>query len=253
MTECAAMRRIVPALIAFLAAPALAFAQTAEEERTDGQKLLVRTELPEGLHLVSHSPFWKGVTLRGSLLSGEADLDVPDGLDTESRGFSPPLVVRLQYDEKEISAFGAGVKLDFNTFQLSFDYYEGDWDGEGVLRVEDGVDPAVVTPVSLDGDFTGLKFAVYWPGARYRGRDFEMTLGIEGGAGWHHQELDPVPQSPLPLDDEVDELVGTIGPRLAVRVYAGQMEFSAEAAVLYLFGSSRGLSDEISLGIGIRF
>lgn len=238
MTECPAM---IVALV-------LALAQEAPLPKPDPAP-----EAPMELGIVLERPRWKSAALRGDRLEGSFRTTVPDGIATQSNGFNPPLVVRLEYEEKDVEAFGGGLRIDFNLFQLSVDYYEGDWDGEADLVVDDGLSPAVRTPVDVEGDFQALKFAAYWPGLRMRSRDVEVCLGVEFGLGWFHEDLDPVPQAPLPIEDSINELIGTIGPRLTVRIFAGPVEFTAEAAALWVYGDSLGLAEEISAGVGLRF
>ena len=81
----------------------------------------------------------------------------------------------------------------------------------------------------------------------------EVALGPAVSAGLHFSEPEPPPEAPLELEDDIAELVGAVAPRLTIRLQLDGYYLSAEAEVAYLFGSTRGLMEEVSFGGGIRF
>lgn len=210
----------------------------------------------EGLDVVVTRPRWKGITFRADRFGGSGlKMDVSDPTHLRDDGITPPDHVRLDIEEKDFEAFGAGVVVDFELFRLSIDAFMGDWEGEGTLTVSDGVNPPVATAVDLEGETWGLHFGLHWPGLRGRWGGLEASLGPQLSVGWQHEELDPVVGDPAGVHhDEVNELVGRAGLRLGVRVHAGEGAwFSLEAEGALQAGSSVGFVSEISVGFGFRF
>ena len=80
-----------------------------------------------------------------------------------------------------------------------------------------------------------------------------MSLGPALSAGLHLSEPESPSEAPIEVKDDISELIGTIGPRLTVRLQLNGFYLSAEAEVAYLFSSTRGLMEEVSLGGGVRF
>ncbi len=268
----------VPALLALLGSAGVAHAQYRDSQVRDqigpgvrqGHELMGVGTQEAGLHGAPQeapapaapgptleftwtTPRWKGIELRAEGLSGACRLDVPDGIETRSNGFNPPLVERLEYDKMDFEAVGGGLVVDLDVFQLSADFFEGTWKGEGSLGVDDGISPATRTPLDVEGDFRALKVGLYWPTVRMVGDAFEFSLGADLKAVGFQMILDPVTSGPLPLEDRVDQLVGFAGPRAAFRFLAGRVEFSLEGAYSWVFGSSRGTAQEVSAGVGVRF
>lgn len=214
-------------------------------------------ELPpwgkEGFGLTTNSPVWRGAFFSIGVFSGsDLEMNAPLAVETRSDGVNPVQRVEFEYDEMEFEAVSLSVAFDFDVFRLSASFFTGDFEATGELRFTDGLNPAASTSTELDGDFFGVRVGGYWPALRYRGGVFEASIGPELSVGWFHSEAD-VTGSPLPYDDTLDQLIGTFGPRLSVRVFIGRFALSAEATGSLLFGHSRGFVEELTFGIGYKF
>lgn len=209
----------------------------------------------EGFEFNTREPLWRGVSVRAGYIRGEGRLDVQRGFAADDfNGARPPLIVSLEYDEKEFEAFGVGVTSDYDLFIISIDAWTGEWSGEAELRVEDRLVPSVTTQqVDVDGEFFGFRVEGFLPLVRARSRPFEFDLGPAISAGGQIHDLDSPAESPLEITDEWSELTGTIGPRLAWRTTLDGVVLSLETEVSYLFGATRGVMGEVSVGGGIRF
>jgi hypothetical protein len=197
---------------------------------------------------------FKGVEVHGGWIGGR-DLEM-DGIEAQaarSQGFNPPFVVTLQYEDISFEAEEAGATFDFNLFRFSFDGMKGRWQGEGRLLVNDGFNPTTTTPVDLHGDFWGAKAAAFWPAFRLRQGALEACLGPELSVAWYYEGLHGVNQSPLPLKDKQDEMIGGLGMKLSVRLLLGGMDLSLDGQIPYLFGAIRGWGREATAGVGLRF
>jgi hypothetical protein len=208
----------------------------------------------QGFEFAVNAPVWRGFSLFGGIFSGSGiDMDAPVAINARSNIVDPPLQVKFRYEEQDFDSSGLGVTMDFDLVRLSAFFFSGEFDAEGVLSVNDGVSPTSSSPVEVNGDFQGFKIGLTWLAIRYRGSGVEAALGPDLAVGWMQHEIDSVPGSPLPLEDTVDELSGSFGPRISFRVFIGSMGISLEAAVPYLFGRSEGFAQEGTVGIGFRF
>jgi hypothetical protein len=197
---------------------------------------------------------YKGVELHGGWLEGRGlDLNIPDTLTAESQGALQPFVVRLQWNEMDIEATEAGATIDLNFFRISVDGLKGRWQGEGLLLVNDGVNPSTASPITMHGDFWGARVGLYWPALRYRQGPFEACVGPEFTVAWFYEGLHGVPQSPLTLHAKQDEMVGSLGPKVSVRLLLEGFDLSLDAELPYLSGGVRGWSRQANAGIGVRF
>ena len=121
------------------------------------------------------------------------------------------------------------------------------------MIINDGVNPPTSTGVSLHGDFWAARGSAYWPALRLREDTSELTIGPEFSVGWFYEGLHGLNESPLPIKDKQDELVGGIGPRISYRLLLRDIDLSVDGHVPYLFGAIRGLTWEVTAGVGIRF
>jgi hypothetical protein len=197
---------------------------------------------------------WKGVELHGGWMEGRGlEVNLHDRVVAESQGFLPPYTVTLKYEEMDIEATEAGFTIDANLFRVSVDGLKGRWQGDGLLLVNNGVNPTTTTPVALHGDFWGARAGIYWPALRLRQGPFEACLGPEFTVAWFYEGLHGVPLSPLGIKDKNDEFIGGLGPKLSVRYLFSGVDLSVDAEMPYLFGPLRGWSRQATAGIGIRF
>jgi hypothetical protein len=198
--------------------------------------------------------FWKDFTINGEVL-GASNLTwkAPSVQGGQSNGPFPPLVVTLQYEELSFEAPGAGFTLDLGAIKLSGDYFRGRMTAQTILTQENGITPPVVTPLRLHGMIEGVRGRVYWPAFYAKPGPLRITLGPDATLGWHHEFLDPIPESPVTLDRNVNELSAALGARLGLELQAGRAFFTAEAEYSYLVGTSTGWGWEFSVGLGIRF
>ncbi|HXX95153.1 MAG TPA: hypothetical protein VEN81_16135 [Planctomycetota bacterium] len=197
---------------------------------------------------------WEGIEFHGGWLEGRGlEVNLPDRVVAESQGFLPPYVVTLRYTDMDIEANQAGFTIDANLFRVSFDAMKGRWQGIGLLGINDGVHPATQSLIPMHGDFWGAKGELFWPTLRLRRGPFEACLGPEFSVAWYYEGLHHVPQSPLPIKDKSDEMVGGLGPKLSVRVIWNGFDLSVEGELPYLFGPVQGWSRQATAGLGIRF
>lgn len=209
----------------------------------------------EGFEFVFKAPLWRGLEVRAGVLQGSGlRMNVSDPSDIQDDGITPPFRVSLELEEKDFEALSLGVLLDFDLFRLSIDFFTGDWKGEGVLTVENAPNPPVLTPVDVEGETWGFHFGIHWPALRTRSGPFEASLGPQLSVGWQHEELDPIAGDPVGVHhDEVNELAGRTGIRLAFLYRAGDAWFSLEGEAGHQVGSSVGPVSSLSAGIGFRF
>jgi hypothetical protein len=171
-----------------------------------------------------------------------------------SDGTSSPPKALFEFEEMHsFQALGAGVEVDFRLFRISASVFQGDWEGEGTLVVDDGFLSVTRTPVDVEGDLMGAKFAIEWPLLRWRSPGFDFSLGPELAALWLHEEFDPVPGTPLPFDDELDQLVGSIAPKLRLGPRFGRLDLHLDLTTAYLFGHARGWGADAAFGLSFRF
>lgn len=253
------MTRSWVVLLALLAGGGSALAQVDDPSPAD-PVLLQEAELSgtpdfeEELELNLNPPEWMGLSFRASVQRGGGPVDVARGKAIDDFGGArPPLTVTLEYDEREYEAFGVGLVSDYNVFRISLDVYFGDFEGKGLLTVDDGIVPATQQVVDVEGDFFGFRLEVFFPTIRARTGGLEVALGPALSAGMHLSEPESPREAPLEVKDDIPELIGTIGPRLSVRLQLNGFYLSAEAEAAYLFSSTRGLMEEVSLGGGVRF
>ena len=112
----------------------------------------------DGLELNLNPPAWRGISVRGSLMSGEGRLDVPNGFAAKSNGITQPVTSEIEYVDKEFEAVGIGLVSDYDLFRLSFDFYVGEWEGDARLTVDDRLVPPKVTDLEVEGDFYAFRF-----------------------------------------------------------------------------------------------
>lgn len=230
----------------------------AQDETRELQEPLVEPEIPpppnrDGLEFNLNPPQWLGIAMRGNVMSGEGRLDVPNGFVAQSNGITQPLTSEIEYFDKQFEAVGVGLVSDYDLFRLSFDFYVGEWDGDARLTVDDRLVPPKVTDLEVEGDFYAFRFTGTWPLLRARTGGFEASLGPALSVGWHRSKLESPMESPVVISDEITELIGTIGPRLSIRLKTGGLEVSAEAETSYLFSSTRGTFTEASVGFGLSW
>lgn len=224
--------------------------------RADGQER--KTPAPkteEGFSLNTRTPAWEGFSLHAvAWEASNVRVDVPFGLAVQSNGTSRPFQVRLNYESEDYTAYGLGLTGDFDTLRVSLDVFDGSWKGDARLYVDDGVNSPTTSRVNVDGDLYGIRGGIHWPALQYKAGDLMFTLGPDFSVFWLHTDLESLPESPLPFEDKEDQFVGRLGPRAIFCVPLGRkMEFSVEAAAGWLFGSSKGVTEEINAGIGIKF
>lgn len=241
---------------ALLACPAWALQQerAAESEPASLPPRRPPPARPEGLFLNFIPAAFRGASaFGGGLSTGRLRMDVPFALEVESDGVHPPAESRLEFSRMKFDAPFAGVAFDFDLVRVSGLFYQGRWDGEGVLTEGDGVAPPQSRRVDLEGDVYGLRAAVEWPLVRYRSEGFEASLGPEFGLLWVHQDLEPIPGAVRQFDEDPDAMVGSLGPRLRVKAVLGRVEFFAEGSAAYWFDSLKGRAVEAAVGIGWRY
>jgi hypothetical protein len=240
---------------ALLAAPAWALQQERVPE-SEPARFPVRSAppaRPEGLFLNFVPAAFRGAAVFGGGLStGRLRVDAPFALEVESDGVHPPAESRLEFTRMEFDAPVGGIAFDFDLVRVSGLFFQGRWDGEGVLTESDGVRPPQSRAVDLEGDVYGLRAAVEWPLVRYRSGGFEASLGPEFGLWWVHQELEPIPGAVRQFDEDPDHMVGSLGPRLRVKAVLGRVELFAEGSAAYWFDSLKGRAVEAAVGIGWR-
>ena len=209
----------------------------------------------DGFQLNTGPVRFRSVELRPGLLStSDLDMNVGDALEIVSDGFNPDFSSRLNFDETtSLDAFTFGVSFDFNLFRLAVEGFSGDWEGEGTLVFGQAGGPFTTQQVDLEGDAWGAHFTFEWPALRYESPAFSATLGPVLGVNWFHEEVDDVPESPLPFDEHVNALVGSFGARLTFGVRFDRVELSAEVEEAALFGQMSGLQTRAALGLGLRF
>ena len=197
---------------------------------------------------------YKGVELHGGWMEGRGlELNIHDTVTAVSQGMLPPYTVTLQWDEMDIEATQAGATIDLNLFRITVDGMKGRWQGDGLLVVNDGINPATASPITMHGDFWGARAALFWPALRYRQGPFEACLGPEFGVSWFYEGLHGVSRSPLALRDKQDEMVGSLGPKFSIRLFLEGFDLSVDAELPYLSGGVRGWSRQANVGIGVRF
>ena len=182
----------------------------------------------------------------------EVETDLPRAEEREGDVFVFT-TSRLEFGDFEYDGQSLGGVLDLNVLKLSAEAHWGDWEGEGVLTFGDNLGPSTRTDVDLEGDWLGLRFGAEWPALRYTGGAFEATLGPVLGVNWYRFEFEDVAASPLEFDEEIDALVGSLGPRLVLRATFDRFFVTFEAETSYLFDSLSGREDRIGLGFGLRF
>jgi hypothetical protein len=211
--------------------------------------------IPEGMQWLNLGPVrYRDVEVRvQSVRAMDLRSDLPDVAEVRSTPFMTEYS-RLEVEVAEQEGFSAGVSWDFNAFRLAADFFWGDWAGSGVLRYSTGMQPETVLPISMEGEALGLRFTAEWPAVRYLSPSFEIDLGPAFGVNWYHQDFDSPAQSPFAFGDtNHNELVGSIGARLGVRVSLGRAFVALEGEVDWLFDALAGREDRIALAVGYRF
>jgi hypothetical protein len=209
----------------------------------------------DGFQLNTGPVRFRSVELRAGILSAsDLDMNVGDALEVVSNGLNPDFSSRLRFEETtRLDASTLGVSFDFNLFSLAVEGFFGDWEGEGILSYGQDGGPRTTQKVDLEGDAWGAHFTFEWPALRYETPAFAASLGPVLGVNWFHEEVDDVPESPLPFDEQVNALVGSFGPRLTLAVRFDRLELSLQGEVDFLFGQLSGLETRAALGIGLRF
>lgn len=217
--------------------------------------LLLAAQDEEGLHVNTGDVRFRSVEIRPGLLKADdLDMNVGDALEIRSDGINPEFRSRLEFERTDrLDAFTFGVSFDFNLFRLAVDGFFGDWEGEGTLTYGPTAGPTTTLPVDLEGDAWGAHFTVEWPALRYESPELAATLGPILGVNWFHEELEDVPQSPLPFDEHVNALVGSVGPRATLALRFDRLEISAEVEYAFLLGQLEGSGLRAALGLGLRF
>jgi hypothetical protein len=195
-----------------------------------------------------------GVFVHG-LVAGGDDLrmDVPVAFASRSDGVNPPLNVRYDYDKQSFDVSGAGISLDLDGLRFGFDWFTGDFEAEGVLTVDDGVNPLRTTRTGVEGEAVGFRFSASWPGIRHRSEFMEASIGPAVGVGWLHEEIDGVSGSPLAINDETDQLLVTYGARVSLRAFWGRASAALEGELHWIAGDSEGVGGVVTLGLGWAF
>jgi len=231
---------------------ALAFVAQAERQ-IDTPRLEPPASF-EGFRLNARSPYMKGMSVHvRDLRTSRLDAHLPSAEELRSDGMNPVFRTRLEVSEVEFDAPAVALAFDLDLFRFSANFFRGEWEGEGALTVDDGIRPPVTQPVDLEGDVWGLKFALEWPLVQYRSGGFGASIGPEFGVYWVHEELERIPESPLQFNEDFDQMVGSLGPKLRFAIGVGRFEVLAEGLAAYLFDQLEGWSFEASVGVGLRF
>jgi hypothetical protein len=212
--------------------------------------------IPEGMQWFNAGPVrYRDVELRVQAVeSGVLKSDLPVVGEFRTTPFMTEYST-LEFGDIEHEGFTVGVSWDFNLFRLAADFFVGDWEGPGTLRYSTGMQPETVVPLDLEGDSMGLRVGAEWPVMRYLDPSFEIDLGPVVGVNWYQQQFESPSQSPFPFTDDVqNELVGSIGLRLGVRVSLGKGAFVAvEGEIDRLFGVLEGTEQRVAVAVGYRF
>lgn len=222
-----------------------------------------RYDRPRAVHraaredsFLNTGPFvYKALELQGGWLGGSGvEFNVRDALLVETIGGVQPLIVTMKYDDRmDFESVKAGVELDANLFRFSLAGMKGRWQGSGTVTVDDGFSKTSSGPYDLHGDYWGFKGGIYWPALRVRSGIFEACLGPEFAVAWYYEGLHGVAGSPYQIHDKQDEFVGSLAPRLSIRLLLGGVDVSVDGQLPYLFGAVQGWATEWSAGIGLRF
>lgn len=211
--------------------------------------------IPEGLQWLNLGPLkFRDVELRGQYArTGMLSTELPLLEERRSTGFMTEYS-RLQVGDFRQDGFTVGASWDFNAFRLSADFFFGDWEGAGTLRYSLAMQPETVVPLAMSGDALGLRFGFEWPAIRFLSPVFEVDLGPKLGVNWYHQSFASPAASPYVFTDtHHNELVGSIGPRLSVRVNFDRFYLALEAELDWLFDALRGVEERYGLAVGLRF
>lgn len=258
------MFRALPAVFIALF-PAVAWAQTAPPPDTkparERHRLLDKDAVPpsgpwgpEEFGLTWHNPVWRGVFIHGgSYAAGSLRLDVPRGTAVRSDGISPPVFERLEYDEESIRTVSIGATADLDILRLSFTWFDGTYDAEATLSLEDGFQPPQSRDVDIHGDVHGFRIGAHWPALRYRDSLVEASLGLIGTVGWMHQEVHGIPGATMLRHDTVDMLTGSLGTKLSLRAFLGRFALEGTAEYSFTTGAARGWVREFTVGASYKF
>jgi hypothetical protein len=101
----------------------------------------------------------------------------------------------------------------------------------------------------------GLRVGAEWPVIRYLDPSFEIDLAPIVGFNWYQQDFESPAASPFPFSDtKQNEIVGSIGGRLGVRVWLSRTLYVAvEGEIDHLFGTLEGRETRVGLAVGYRF
>lgn len=251
--------------LSFALLPAVALAQTAPPPDTKPARERHRLQDkdvpppsgpwgPEEVGLTWHNPVWRGVFLHGGSYGGNRiGLDVPRGTAVRSDGVSPPVFERLEYDEERFRAAAFGVTVDLDILRLSLTGFDGTFNADGTVTIEDGFQPPQPRDVDLHGDVYGFRVGAHWPTFRYRDTILDASLGVIATVGWMHQEVDGVPGAQMLRRDTVDILTGSLGPKVSLRLLLGSFALEGDAEYSFMTGAARGWVREFTVGASYKF
>jgi hypothetical protein len=209
---------------------------------------------PDQAGFTFDDPVWRGAFLGGGAFYGSnIQMRVPQGVAAISDGINPPIFERLQYHVEKFRATSGSITLDYDVFRLSATGFGGTFDVATTLTYDDSFNPPSVINQNLHGSVYGFRVGAYWPALRYRDSLLEVSLGPIASVGWMHQEVSNIPGAQLLVTDSIDELTGSLGPKISLRALLGRFSLELNAEYSYMSAPSSGWTKEFTVGVGYKF